>query len=79
MGRRFLTTTALLDVTSLGLAIIVGIALVPNFGAGVETVEVAPLLATMFLGALLGSMSFGCHQIPDPRVEDRAMDQHEGG
>ena len=55
MGRRFLTTTALLDVTSLGLAIIVGIALLPDFGAGVETVEVAPLLGTMFLGALLGS------------------------
>ena len=55
MGRRFLTTTALLDVTSLGLAIIVGIALIPDFGAGVETVEVVPLLGTMFLGALLGS------------------------
>ena len=55
MGRRFLTTTALLDLSSLALAILVGIALVPNFGSGVEAGDVAPVLVTLAAGAVLGS------------------------
>jgi lipopolysaccharide/colanic/teichoic acid biosynthesis glycosyltransferase len=55
MRRRFLTTTAVLDVAALAVAVLIGLTLVPDFGAGVEPIEVAPLFAAMLAGALVGS------------------------
>ncbi len=66
MGRRFLTTTALLDVTSLGLAIIVGIALIPDFGAGVK-------VAIMHQGELTEADSIGREVGPDDVGPVRAL------
>ncbi|RZV43151.1 MAG: hypothetical protein EX267_08640, partial [Acidimicrobiia bacterium] len=55
MGRRFLTSTAVLDIAALAVAVLVGLALVPDFGQGVDPIEVAPLFGAMLGGALVGS------------------------
>jgi lipopolysaccharide/colanic/teichoic acid biosynthesis glycosyltransferase len=55
MGRRFLTTTAVLDIAALAVAVLIGLALVPDFGAGVDPIRVAPLFGAMLGGALVGS------------------------
>ncbi len=55
MGRRFLITTAVLDLVALGVAVVIGLALVPDFGEGVEAASVIPLFAAMFGGAIAGS------------------------
>lgn len=55
MRRRFLTTTAVLDIAALAVAVLIGLALVPDFGAGVDAIGVAPLFGAMLGGALVGS------------------------
>lgn len=55
MGRRFLTTTAILDMAALAVASLIGVLLVPDFGSGVDSVDVFPLLVAMASGALIGS------------------------
>ena len=55
MRRRFLTTTAVLDIAALAVAVLIGLALVPDFGAGVDAIAVAPLFGAMLGGALVGS------------------------
>ena len=55
MGRRFLTSTAVLDMAALAVAVLIGLALVPDFGEGVDPIRVAPLFGAMFGGALVGS------------------------
>jgi lipopolysaccharide/colanic/teichoic acid biosynthesis glycosyltransferase len=55
MRRRFLTTTALLDIAALAVAVLVGLAFVPDFGEGVEAIRVFPIFGAMFGGAVVGS------------------------
>ena len=55
MGRRFLTSTAILDIAALAVAVLVGLAFVPDFGQGVEPISVLPLFVAMFGGAIVGS------------------------
>ena len=55
MRRRFLTTTAVLDVAALAVAVLVGLAFVPDFGQGVDPIDVAPLFGSMLGGAIIGS------------------------
>ncbi len=55
MGRRFLTTTAVLDIAALAVAVLVGLAFVPDFGQGVEAISVFPIFGAMFGGAVIGS------------------------
>ena len=55
MRRRFLTTTAVLDIAALAVAVLVGLAFVPDFGEGVEAIRVFPIFGAMFGGAVVGS------------------------
>ncbi|NNC91698.1 MAG: hypothetical protein HKN80_04335, partial [Acidimicrobiia bacterium] len=55
MRRRFLTTTAVLDIAALAVAVLVGLAFVPDFGQGVEAIRVFPIFGAMFGGAVVGS------------------------
>ena len=55
MGRRFIISTAILDLASLAVAVLVGLAFVPDFGQGVAPIDVAPLFGAMVGGAVVGS------------------------
>ena len=55
MRRRFLTTTAVLDIAALAVAVLVGLAFVPDFGEGVDPIRVIPIFVAMFGGAVVGS------------------------
>ncbi|MBT8203533.1 MAG: sugar transferase [Acidimicrobiia bacterium] len=55
MGRRFIISTAILDLAALAVAVLVGLAFVPDFGQGVEPIDVAPLFGAMVGGAVVGS------------------------
>lgn len=55
MARRFLTSTAILDIASLAVAVLVGLVFVPDFGEGVDPIRVFPIFGAMFGGAVIGS------------------------
>jgi len=55
MGRRFLTTTAILDIAALAVAVLIGLAFVSDFGEGVDPIRVFPIFGAMFGGAVIGS------------------------